>query len=168
VDALWTAAYGELKQLARSRLRRSGPHTLLDTTALVNDSYLKLISIGRLKVENRRQFFAYASQVMRSVIVSLVREKLAEKHGGQAAHITLNTEIAESAAAGDEPLKVDEALSELAKVEPRLAQVVEMRYFAGLTEPEIAEVMGVTDRTVRRDWDKARVLLRAMLVQGNL
>ena len=163
VDALWGAAYGELKKLARARLHEGGGPTLLDTTALVNESYLKLAGAGTLKVENRGKFFAYASRVMRSVIVDLIRERLAERRGGGAAHVTLNTAVAESAAAEPEALQVDEALRSLEKLEPRLAQVVELRYFGGLTEVEIGEILGLTERTVRRDWDKARLLLRDML-----
>lgn len=163
VDTLWDAAYGELKKLAHARLRDAGGVSLLDTTALVNESYLKLAAAGSLKVENRGKFFAYASRVMRSVIVDLVRERLAERRGGGAAHVTLNTAIAESAATDSEPLRIDEALGTLEKLEPRLAQVVEMRYFGGLTEVEIGELLGLTERTVRRDWEKARLLLREML-----
>jgi len=163
VDTLWDAAYGELKKLAHARLRDAGGVSLLDTTALVNESYLKLAAAGSLKVENRGKFFAYASRVMRSVIVDLVRERLAERRGGGAAHVTLNTAIAESATADSEPLRIDEALGTLEKLEPRLAQVVEMRYFGGLTEVEIGELLGLTERTVRRDWEKARLLLRDML-----
>ena len=165
VDALWQAAYSELKKVARARLRGSGPHTVLDTTALVNESYLKLARFGRLKVESRGKFFAYASRVMRSVVVDLVRERQAERRGGGVAPVTLDTAIVDGdrAALAAEPLRVDEALRELEKVEPRLARVVEMRYFAGLSESEIAEALALTDRTVRRDWQKAKLLLHSML-----
>ena len=165
VDALWQAAYSELKKVARARLRGSGPHTVLDTTALVNESYLKLAKLGRLKVESRGKFFAYASRVMRSVIVDLVRERQAERRGGGVAPVTLDTAAIDSSRAvlAAEPLRVDEALLELEKVEPRLARVVEMRYFAGLSEIEIAAALDVTDRTVRRDWQKAKLLLHTML-----
>lgn len=165
VDELWQLAYGELKKVARARLRGSGQRTLLDTTALVNESYLKLAGLGRLKVESRAKFFAYASRVMRSVVVDLVRERLAERRGGGIAAVTLDTAIRDGARAVllAEPLRVDEALAELEKVEPRLARVVEMRYFAGLSEIEIAAALDLTDRTVRRDWQKAKLLLRSML-----
>ena len=165
VDALWQAAYSELKKVARARLRGSGPHTVLDTTALVNESYLKLAKLGRLKVESRGKFFAYASRVMRSVIVDLVRERQAERRGGGVAAVTLDTAAIDSSrvALAAEPLRVDAALAELEKVEPRLARVVEMRYFAGLSEIEIATALDVTDRTVRRDWQKAKLLLHSML-----
>lgn len=165
VDALWQAAYAELKKVARARLRGSGPHTVLDTTALVNESYLKLARVGRLRVESRGKFFAYASRVMRSVIIDLVRERQADRRGGGVSPVTLDTAAIDGSknTLAAEPLRVDEALVELERVEPRLARVVEMRYFAGLSEVEIAAALGLTDRTVRRDWQKAKLLLHAML-----
>lgn len=162
---LWSSAYQELKLLARSRLRRGPRNTLLDTTALVNEAYSRLATIGRLRVEHRGQFFAYCSRVMHSVIVDLVREAHAERRGGGAVKITLNTGICEVDASEEDPLRVDEALKLLAEVEPRLTQIVEMRYFGGFNELEIAEALGITDRTVRRDWQRARVLLRTMLAR---
>jgi RNA polymerase sigma factor (TIGR02999 family) len=165
VDALWQVAYAELKKVARARLRGSGPHTVLDTTALVNESYLKLARVGRLRVESRGKFFAYASRVMRSVIIDLVRERQADRRGGGVSPVTLDTAAIDGrkSALAAEPLRVDEALVELERVEPRLARVVEMRYFAGLSEVEIAAALGLTDRTVRRDWQKAKLLLHSML-----
>ena len=162
-DALFTAAYAELRKLAHARLVQSGPMTLLDTTALVNECWLRLSTQATLSVESRRRFFAYASQVMRSVIVDRVRERNAERRGGGEKPLTLNTALGDGLASDDEALHVHEALQSLATVEPRLAQVVEMRYFGGLTEVEIGEALGLTERTVRRDWDKARALLAAML-----
>lgn len=163
VGALWSTAYEDLKQLARARLRRSGRHTLLDTTALVNEAFTRLASTSRLQLEHRGQFFAYSARVMHSVIVDLVREAQAARRGGDPLRITLNTTICEAAVAEEDPLQIDEALKLLAEVEPRLAQVVEMRYFAGLTEVEVAEALGLTERTVRRDWQRARALLRSIL-----
>jgi RNA polymerase sigma factor (TIGR02999 family) len=163
-DALFTAAYGELRKLARSRLRDGGRNTVLDTTALVHESYLRFIHGGQLRSDDRRAFFAYASRVMRSVIIDAVRERQAERRGGDLVRMTLNTQVSDNLPSGeDEVLQVHEALQTLAQVEPRLAQVVEMRYFGGYTETDIAETLGLTERTVRRDWDKARLLLGAML-----
>jgi RNA polymerase sigma factor (TIGR02999 family) len=163
-DALFAAAYGELRKLARSRLRDGGRNTVLDTTALVHESYLRFIHGGQLRTDDRRAFFAYASKVMRSVIIDTVRERQAERRGGDLQRMTLNTQFSESLPAGeDELLKVHEALDVLAQAEPRLAKVVEMRYFGGYTEAEIGQALDLTERTVRRDWDKARLLLGAML-----
>ena len=104
---------------------------------------------------------------MRSVIVDFARRRQADRRGGAVAHLTLTTRIDARLAAGeDEILRVHDALDEIAAVDPRLAQVVEMRYFGGMTETETAEALGITDRTVRRDWEKARLLLREALGTG--
>ena len=163
IAALSAAVYEDLRRLARARIRSSAPLTLLDTSGLVSDTYRRLAAQHNLSIDNRAQFLGYCSRIMRSVIIDLVREKNADRRGGGAAKITLNTAIGESAVPDDEPLRVDDALADLAKVEPRLAQVVEMRYFGGYTEEEVAEALGITARTVQRDWQKARVLLQAML-----
>jgi DNA-directed RNA polymerase specialized sigma24 family protein len=128
-DALFAAAYGELHRLAHARLRDGGRNTVLDTTCLVHESYLRFVRAGELRAEDRRAFFAYASQVMRSVIVNSVHE----------------------------------ALESLEQADPRLAQVAQMRYFGGYSEQEIAETLEVTERTVRREWEKARLILETLL-----
>jgi len=163
-DELFAAAYDELRKLARSRLRGGGRNTYLDTTALVHESYLRDINGGQLRSEDRRAFFAYASRVMRSVIIDAVRERQAQRRGGDLDRLTLDTQLLDKLPAGEEQLlSVHEALDALAQAEPRLAKVVEMRYFGGYTEAEIAEALELNERTVRRDWDKARLLLEAML-----
>jgi RNA polymerase sigma factor (TIGR02999 family) len=163
-DALFTATYRELRKLARARLHGGGRNTCLDTTALVHESYLRFLNGAQLRSEDRRAFFAYASRVMRSVIIDAVRERQAERRGGDLDRLTLNTELVDRLPAGeDEMLQVNEALDALAQAEPRLAKVVEMRYFGGYTEAEVAEALDLTERTVRRDWDKARMLLSVML-----
>ncbi|HEU4778297.1 MAG TPA: ECF-type sigma factor [Steroidobacteraceae bacterium] len=157
---VFDATYAELRGLARARLRKGHRNTLLDTTSLVHEAYLRFADAGRLLIGDRQHFLRYASHVMRSVIVDFVREKLAQRRGGAAVHVTLNSQIGDAQGAGErEILKVHEALEELAQHDARLVQVVEMRYFAGMTEAEIAIVLGVNDRTVRRDWQKARLLL---------
>jgi len=163
-NRLFAAAYSELRKLAHSRLRDGGRNTYLDTTALVHESYLKFLSSGQLRQDDRRAFFAYASRVMRSVIIDSVRERQAERRGGDLLELTLNTEMVANLPSGEEELlNIHEALSSLEVSEPRLAKVVEMRYFGGYSEAEIAETLELTERTVRRDWNKARLLLRAML-----
>jgi RNA polymerase sigma factor (TIGR02999 family) len=163
-DALFSAAYQELHRLARARLRDGGRNTVLDTTSLVHESYLRFLHAGELRAEDRRAFFAYASQVMRSVVVNSVRERIAEKRGGDQRPLTLSTSLAVGVADSEETvLKVHEALDDLEKVEPRLAQVAQMRYFGGYSEQEIAETLEVTERTVQRDWEKARLILYAAL-----
>jgi RNA polymerase sigma factor (TIGR02999 family) len=163
-DALFAVAYPELHRLARARLRDGGRNTVLDTTSLVHESYLRFIRVGELRAEDRRAFFAYASQVMRRVIVNAARDRKAEKRGGGAHPVTLSTQVAADLA-GDEGtiLNVHEPLEELQAIEPRLARVAEMRYFGGYSEREIAETLEVTERTVQRDWEKARAILAAAL-----
>jgi RNA polymerase sigma factor (TIGR02999 family) len=116
-----------------------------------------------LRIESRAHFLGYCSRIMRSIIIDLIREKHADRRGGGQPKIRLTTSLEDAPAAEDEPLRVDDALADLGKLEPRLAQMVEMRYFGGYNEEEIAEALGITTRTVQRDWQKARVLLRAML-----
>ena len=163
-DALFAATYDDLRRLARSRLRDGGRNVLLETTSLVNESYLRLAKVGELRVEDRRSFFAYASRVMRSVIVDSARERLAERRGGGLPPLTLSTELLDNLPAGEQTiLDVHEALEVLAQADSRLAQVVEMRYFGGYSEQEIAQTLDVTERTVRRDWEKARLILAVAL-----
>jgi RNA polymerase sigma factor (TIGR02999 family) len=156
--------YAELRGLARSRLAAGGRHTLLDTTALVHETFLRLQRAGDVQVNETQHFLAYAARTMRSVVVDYVRRRKAERRGGDAAHTALNTQHAEQIGASeDEILEVDEALEALAAIDARLVRVVEMRYFGGLTEREIAQALGITDRTVRRDWERARLLLVGLL-----
>jgi RNA polymerase sigma factor (TIGR02999 family) len=167
-DALFAAAYPELRRLAHARLYGSGRGTLLDTTALVHESYLRLVHGGELTFADRRAFFGYAAQVMRSVIVDAARARLAERRGGAAPKLTLSTDMAHDLAhdlGRDEAaiLAVHEALQALQQADERAAQMVELRYFGGYSDQEIAEVLDVTERTVQRDWNKARLLLRVML-----
>lgn len=163
-DSLFAFLYQDLRKLARSRLRRNETITLLDTTSLVHESYLRLLNARGLEFADRGRFFAYAASAMRSIVVDEVRKRHAERRGGSADHVALDTDVDDSLAQDDEQLiRVHEALEELAALDPRLAHVVEMRYFGGLTEVEIADSLGVTERTVRRDWDKARTLLFAAL-----
>lgn len=164
VHRIFDVTYPDLRRLARMRLSQNGRGGYLDTTALVHESYLRFVNAGELRVNDRHHFMGYAANVMRSVIVDFARERLAERRGGGAEHVPLDTQAGKvRGAAEDEIVGVHEALEDLAKVDERMSRVVEMRYFAGMTEPEIAEALGVTDRTVRRDWEKARLLLAKIL-----
>jgi RNA polymerase sigma factor (TIGR02999 family) len=163
-DQLFATAYDELRTLARSRLRDGGRNTFLDTHALVHESYLRFLHSDQLRATSRRAFFDYASRVMRSVIIDAVRERKAESHGGDLARVTLDTQLSDKLPASeDEVLHIHAALDLLAEAEPRMAKVVEMRYFGGYTEAEIAEALEMNERTVRRDWEKARLLLMSSL-----
>ncbi len=163
-DALFHALYPELTRLARSRLARHQRGTLMETTALLHECYLRFLDAGSLRPSDRAHFIGYAAHVMRSIVVDTVRASQRERRGGDAEHVPLDTGLAEALALPeDEILDVDRALHDLAQLEPRLARVVEMRYFAGMKETEIAQALGLTERTVRRDWEKARLLLAQAL-----
>ncbi len=162
--AAFSLLYEELRRLARAKLRQHQAMTLLDTTSLLHESYLKLVGASSLPVADRHHFFTYAARVMRSVIVDFARARRAERRGGEADHVVLDTILSDKIGAPEnDVLRVHEALEVLSQADARLAQVVEMRYFGGLSETEIAEALGLTERTVRRDWEKARLLLFAAL-----
>jgi RNA polymerase sigma factor (TIGR02999 family) len=161
-DALYAAAYPQLRRLARSRLRRGRRNTYLDTSSLVHESYMRFAESG-LRIENRTHFMRWSAQAMRSVIVDFARRRLARRRGGDAMRVTADVELIASSAGEEQILGVHQALERVARLDPRLAQVAEMRYFGGMTEPEIAGTLGITERTVRRDWQKARLLLREAL-----
>ncbi len=166
IDAVVAQLYGELHRLAHSRLRRSPQSTLLDTTSLVHEAYMRFQRQQSIGFASRNQFLAYAAKVMRGIVVDAIRARHAERRGGDAVMVTLNTAVGDGTpTADDEVLQVHEALDELAAKDPRLARVVEMRYFGGLAEAEIADCLGITERTVQRDWQKARLLLSSMLRQ---
>jgi RNA polymerase sigma factor (TIGR02999 family) len=163
-DRLFAAMYDELRRLARARLRAGGRNTLLDTSSLVHESYLRFAAAGRLRLRDRIHFMRWAGRVMRSVIVDVARRRLAARRGGGAIPLPLTTSIGSKLPAmASEIVRVHEALDELATHDPRMALIVEMRYFGGMTETEIAEAVGVHERTVRRDWEKARLFLREAL-----
>ncbi|HTP71384.1 MAG TPA: ECF-type sigma factor [Burkholderiaceae bacterium] len=165
-DAVFAAAYRELQRLAHARLHDSGGRgTALDTTSLVHESYLRLVHLGELRFDDRRAFFGYASQVMRSVIVDAARARMAERRGGaDAQRLTLSTDLVQGVACDDEGIvRVHEALQQLEQADARAARMVELRYFGGYSDREIADTLDVTERTVQRDWAKAQMLLRVML-----
>ena len=164
MDELVGTLYLELHRMAHARLAQNSTITLLDTTSMVHETYLRLRSAGRIEAESRGQFLAYVAHVMRSVIVDVVRKRLAERRGGGVADVTLAIELLDGSQITDDDIeRVNEAVLELEKSDPRLKQIVEMRFFVGLTEEEIAEALGISDRTVRRDWERARMLLSVAL-----
>jgi len=155
--------YSTLRRMARARLRDGGRNTLLDTSALVHEAYLRMAP-GAGHLDDPRQWLAYASRTMRSVVVDMARQRQTERHGGQAWMVTWTESLPlKAAASADEVVAVHDALGELAALDPRLSQVVEMRYFAGFDDAQIAQALGISERTVRRDWDKARRLLEQAL-----
>lgn len=155
--------YSEMRRLARSRLA-GGHYTLLDTTALVHESFLRLQRVNNIELKDFQHFLAYAASTMRSVVVDYVRQRNAERRGGGVPRESLtDQDAADNSPPDEEVLMVHDALESLAAVDSRLAQVVEMRYFGGFTDAEIGQALNVTDRTVRRDWNRARLLLAGLL-----
>ena len=162
LDRVLGTLYQELHTLARRQLSGQHNHTL-DPTSLVHESYLKLIGAsGGARFEDRAHFFAYAASAMRSVVVDYARNRMARKRGGGLKRVA---EIPEDSASGvrldEDLLALDVALRRLHDVDPHLAKVVELRYFAGLSELEIAQLCGRSERSIRRDWQKARMFLLA-------
>ena len=156
--------YDELRRMARARLRAGGHGTPLDTSSLVHESYLRFAAAERILLRDRHHFMRWAGRVMRSVIVDLARRQSANRRGGGVTHLTLTTSFgSEMPTAESEIVGVHEALEELASHDQRMATIVEMRYFGGMTDAEIAEAVGIHERTVRRDWEKARLFLREAL-----
>jgi RNA polymerase sigma factor (TIGR02999 family) len=164
-DQAFSLLYADLQRLAHSRMSRSGNMTMLDTTALVHESWLRFQGASEAVFADKQHFMGYAARVMHSVVVDFVRARQAAKHGGGAEHVTLNTAIGDAVGIGrdDEILRVDEAMQQLAVADRRLYDVVELRYFGGLSEAAIAAILGVTERTVQRDWHKARLFLSSAL-----
>jgi RNA polymerase sigma factor (TIGR02999 family) len=153
-----SSLYAELVKLARSHLSRSATVSL-DAPSIVHEAYLRFAGQRAIAASQRSVFFAYASQVMRTVIIDYLRERRADKRGGHQPMITLTTGIAGAALSEDDVVHLHDALSALQKIDPRSHSVVETRYFAGLTEEEIASVLGVSVPTIKRDWRKARAFL---------
>jgi RNA polymerase sigma factor (TIGR02999 family) len=155
-DLLWQLTYDELRRIARAHLRREAPNHTLSATSLVHEAYLRLVDQTRVNWQNRSHFFGVASQACRRVLVDHARQRLAQKRGGGAVAVTLNEHLALTEDRTDEILAVNRALERLATVDERLCRLVEYRYFGGLSEEETAEVLGLSTRTVRRDWAKAK------------
>jgi RNA polymerase sigma factor (TIGR02999 family) len=159
------AFYDELRRLARRRMQSEDRSHTLQPTALVNEAYLRLLS-GPVAINDRTHFFAIAAQTMRRVLVDHARQKRAEKRGGRAVRVTLQ-HLEALPAAGVDVLALEEALSQLAVLDPRAAKVVELRFFGGHTDSEVCEILGENLARVRRDWVFARGWLRARLGGGS-
>jgi RNA polymerase sigma factor (TIGR02999 family) len=163
LDQVVALTYQELRAIAHRRLAARGPGGTLSTTGLVHEAYLKLVDQSRAGWQDLAHFRALASLAMRHVLVDRARERSALKRGGVRRQITLDDEVMALEDQAEMLLQLNDALERLATVDPRLGQVVDCRFFGGLTEQETAEALGLTTRTVQRDWVKARVLLRRLL-----
>ena len=159
LDRLAERVYGELHLMARRYMKNERQGNTLQTTALVHEVYLRLVDVSQVEWRERAQFFAMAAQMMRRILVSAARAKGSRKRGSRA----IQVKFEETAVVAPEPdrsiIALDEALATFSKIAARQARVVELRYFGGLTEEEIAEVVDISPRTVRRDWEFARVWL---------
>ncbi len=161
-EQLFDALYDELHRLAQ-RVRQQRAGETMNTTALVHEAYIKLVSAEGLDPENRLHFFRTAAQAMRQILVGAARRKLAGKRGGDLFPVTFDDALHSGPVPAEKLLSIDHALDRLAAVDPRAAQVVECRFFAGLTVEETASALDIAPRTVKRDWRVARALLTAEL-----
>ena len=166
LDRLLPLVYGELRRLADRCLRRERPEHTLQTTALVHEAYLRLVEQDRADWKDRAHFLGVAAQMMRRILVDYARARATAKRAGA----TVRIEIAGFEPSGEEPrteeiLAVDQALNRLAELDPQQTRIVELRYFAGLTVEETAEAVGISPRTVKRDWAMASAWLRGELSQ---
>jgi RNA polymerase sigma factor (TIGR02999 family) len=158
-DQLFTALYAELHRLARREVGRLGAFTPLGATTLLHEAYLDISGRDALAFPDRAHFMAYAARAMRGVAIDRVRERQAQKRGGGLDITSLDTDTADQCPEPDKLIDIGEALDELALLEPALAQVVDLKFFCGFSMVEIAELMGTSERTAQRQWEKARLLL---------
>jgi RNA polymerase sigma factor (TIGR02999 family) len=163
LEQLIPLVYDDLRRAARAQLRRRTPGQTLDTTGLVHEAYLRLVDQSRASWRNRGHFLAVSSMAMRQILIDHARRRQRLKRGGAAAPVTLDEAADPASVDADRLLQLDLALNKLADTDPRLVRIVECRYFAGLTEEETAEAVGVSMRTAQREWFKARAWLRREL-----
>lgn len=166
LEELMPLVYGELRRLAHSHMRGERPGHTLQTTALVNEAYLRLAGYSGVRTRERTRFFALASHLMRRVLVDHVRASGRQKRGGRAPHVALDEATVLAPALPRDLLALDEALSKLSEIDPRKGRVVEMRFFCGLKNDEIAEALEVSVKTVKRDWQIAEAWLRRELTNA--
>ncbi len=163
--SLFESVYSELKRMAHGRLRQSGGVLELDTTSLVHESFLRLAERGQLRAADRPAFFGYVGRVMRSVVIDHVRERRADKRGGHDVLVTLTTGVEGEVLDDERLLQIDAALDTLERLAPAFHRLVEMRYFAGLSIKEVAEIRGVSIRSIEREWQKARAFLHQLVLE---
>jgi len=164
-DRLVTLVYDDLRRIARRQLGRLRPGQTINSTGLVHEAYLKMVDQSRVSLQDRSHFFAVSARAMRQILVDHARRRGRRKRGGDAKPTTLDDAMTPIAADAERILLIHDALDRLTAVDARLTQVVECRFFAGYSEDETAEILGVSARTVRRDWMRARAWLHE-LMQG--
>ena len=166
-ERLIPLVYDELKRLARAYMRRERPDHTLQTTALVHEAYLRFVRQQAVTWRGRSHFFAIASQLMRRILIDHARAHLRAKRGGAIAALPLNEALAFSPEQSSELVKLDEALDRLSQLDPRQGRIVELRFFGGLSVEETAEFLGISAKTVKRDWSVAKAWLHGELRGGN-
>ena len=167
LDELIPIVYRELRRLAEHYLRQERPDHTLQPTALVHEAYLRLVDQRGVAWQNPAHFFGVAAQLMRRILVDYARRRRAAKRGAAAPKITLERVAAASEGRAEDVLALDEALSRLARLDPRQARIVELRYFSGLTVDDTAEILGISPATVKREWSVARAWLSREIRDGN-
>jgi RNA polymerase sigma factor (TIGR02999 family) len=166
-DTLFDSLYSELHRMARRELAKQGPAQGLGVTTLLHEAYLSISGREGAVFPDRARFMAYASRVMRGLIIDDVRRRQSQKRGGLFEVTSLGTDMAENVADAQELAQIGDALDELAKVDAGLAQIVDLKFFCGFSFAEIAAMRGVSERTVQRDWEKGRLYLhRAIADRG--
>jgi RNA polymerase sigma factor (TIGR02999 family) len=168
LDRIFPLVYHELRRLARRQLAGQPAGRTLTTTVLIHEAYLRLVDQRDARFEDRAHFYAYASRVMRTVLVDAARARAARKRGGDWVPVAFDERDLPVDVQADLVLAVDQALTRLAADDERLARLVECRFFGGMTDEDVAKALGVTDRTIRRDWIKARTWLHAQLADGRV
>jgi RNA polymerase sigma factor (TIGR02999 family) len=168
VDALFAALYGELHRLARHQLARRGFGVTLGPTTLLHEAYLDIAGRDGTDFAERGRFMAYAARVMRGLIVDYARSRQAQKRGGGFEITPLCVDVVDRGADAGELGAISDALDELGTVDPELAQLVDLRFFCGFSFAEIAAMRGVSERTVQRHWEKARICLHGMIRAADL
>ena len=168
LDRIFPFVYDKLRAIAHAHLGPDGEGRTVSTTALVHEAYLKLVDADHLEWQDRVHFFSLASRAMRQILIDYARRYSSARRGGELNRVDLDDVQIAVADRAETLVSLDEALTRLAAMSPRLAQVVELRFFGGLTEEDTAKVLGVTDRTVRRDWIKARGWLHNEMQQSSM
>jgi RNA polymerase sigma factor (TIGR02999 family) len=158
-EALFSALYAELHRVAKRELARQGAGVSLSATTLLHEAYLDMAARDGASFPDRARFLGYAARVMRGLIIDHARNRRAQKRGGQFEITSLGTEVGKDVADDRELTRISEALDELARTDPSLAEIVDLKFFCGFSFAEIAEMQGTSERTVQRKWEKARIYL---------
>lgn len=167
-DQLFAALYDELHRMARRELARRGGKATLGATTILHEAYLDISDRERASFPDRNHFLAYASRVMRGLIIDYSRRRMTQKRGGQFELTAIETDVAGEVPQADQLTDLSDALEGLEVAEPRLARIVDLKYFCGFSFGEIGTMLGVSERTVQRDWEKARIYLHRVLRDGAL